>query len=795
MTSCVGLDINGFHDKALEASDSKSKQKPERICGGVAAVVASHEPDPLVVGPEAHWSTGAKTSVARILDAPDDSGNSEFLTALFARLGNMRDVGVLAISDTGPENSEGSESAQEIYLRTLRKAGIRKRQLVWRPVLAVLNAIDSKNFPEQARNVWVLSHHRKGIAFQHLQLISCKEGGREPGTNRCRKCPESGPCYNGEGILLPARAAPGKLHSSELGLEHIQESLFRLFLEHNDAQLRDRAEFCDSLKVKAAELVVGIKSADQPVLMQKGRWLPWKCPSKAQLSTLLSQGKGDFPELEKNCSHILFETPATGVVREHLHLRLQAAYPDYEIIMLSEDSVVSGALLATKRLEDGIPTHLDSLPPIQTIADSNSSEEEGKRVEVDLVTKKWVLPNEEYRSENPMAFKAQQGQRAIVIYLRKTGVGDDQPRKEEITITDSSAKDEEGVQFYVQQAPLTGRAKLILSSKVFPGGFKTLNWDKLAKADGSWQDILSGKSLHSKPLDAIVLEASMDLWHGYKGKGLLFQQVDEMAAHPEMAPDFSWRELANQLSLRQDGKYPISSRGEFPEELPSSYAVKIDQLLEFAVQDVKKRGSKAPSLRFATWTGWRCPEEIRRFLCERIQSGKRFAPLFQGAGRTMHEPEEYRVVLQHLCSLPEPEWKRDQLACAAYILSRTVEESKSAQHAVLPYVDSLAQDIIAKKLAWERQNQEYTSTFIYIPFFMVGLLRLRAIRPGILLADRDESAERILTPLKQVYEDVKRKAQHEDRLAKYVKPLKDSVEALQKDVPLSQLLKVLDEAT
>ena len=109
----------------------------------------------------------------------------------------------------------------------------------------------------------------------------------------------------------------------------------------------------------------------------------------------------------------------------------------------------------------------------------------------------------------------------------------------------------------------------------------------------------------------------------------------------------------------------------------------------------------------------------------------------------------------------------------AFLISRTDDALPLLER---PDVEYLAEIV---RTGLEREcGRHYTSTFIYLPILLVGLLRWRMVEPWALVAGRDPAADRMAEPLDAIIRDVTRRTGRDPRLVRYVELLKASREAL-----------------
>jgi len=151
---------------------------------------------------------------------------------------------------------------------------------------------------------------------------------------------------------------------------------------------------------------------------------------------------------------IIFETLTHGTVRQQLLELLTASLP-FTPIALPEDIVVHGALEAARRYSEGEPIYFDYLPQISTIVLGQETAQN-----YDLIEANETLPaGRVYRSPKPAKLAISSGSSEFLVHLRK-GL-EEWPREAKVE-PGTTTTSEVPVSLNVEQAPLTGRARLFI---------------------------------------------------------------------------------------------------------------------------------------------------------------------------------------------------------------------------------------------------------------------------------------------------------------------------------------------
>jgi hypothetical protein len=399
MKRLVGFDLNGWRDQAMrnwieKPGEGETFNEGTLISAGIGGIVVTLgdgvREGELVGGAQARlaphgrgggWggigTDARRERVSDLLSDPDK--NRRALGAALSGLARESAVGVMAISDTGAD----TERAQEALLDAMRQARAQRRLLVWRPVLAVLASLDLEVM-QTVTTVGIVSHDYAGFATQKLLI---RRGA----------------------ITAPERREAGKIHLCDLGLSGLRAraaaSLQGALPPGIGAEHLMQSE-------TLIRLALGEPTRSEPVRRSGESWHIINPPKELVLDRFVPMPT-IFDHLA-DCDLILFETPTTGAVRSALATMWVNIF-GCPIRTLSNDAVACGALIAAKRLSEGVPVYFDFLPQISTIIQGR----DGART-FNLIPEDETLPaGMVYRSREPARFGLQPMQDSISVYLRK----------------------------------------------------------------------------------------------------------------------------------------------------------------------------------------------------------------------------------------------------------------------------------------------------------------------------------------------------------------------------------------
>jgi len=736
MKRLVGFDLNGWNDASARNWTEKpgedtvwdQKQIIRGGIGGVIVAITDHQKgEPYVGGMQAlraphgrgpGWGAigqvNKRISVTDLLCKPA-TYQAEIASALGAMADARKAFAVLAIPDT----LGTGEDYQDALLNAMRQLRPRRSLLVWRPVLAVLAALD-QGLLENTDRVCVIGHCGSGFTTQTLKIR--------------------------QGIArAPERKKTGCEYRSSLGLNELLGDARKAL------KARSHVRKCSayiSLSPNAWNLALGYPARADPIRHDNGQWelITPPEPSLIDLDRLPTELSGDLD----GCDRVLLETPLVGTRRGALRDGL-AQLIGRSVDVLGPEDIANGALEAARRLAENLPVYFDFLPQISTIVQEGTH-----AANYDLIPHNALLPaGSIYRSEKPARLGLQAGSGEIKVHLLKEGTST--PRRAVVSVS-VPPSGQVPVALHVEQAPASGSAKLTLESEAFSGPL-VVNWDNAEEINMPWKALIDSLKPHMPTIpNRLILPCGMESWVDRARRPGLHSLLDQT-----LPPD--WETLANKLANRPYGFYGISSDGDLPSDL-SKEAVglleKATRLAELHVRgrlDGTNKSTENHSLRFLTWLFPKCPDWVVQPMLDAleaeigqhvfVQKHQNRTLMLQGLGRIAREPKDQRRIFDHLLGLPLLKWKKDQMACAAFLLSRT----DSAPKLITPNEVEYIGDVVDHKLH-EAIGQDFTSKYSYGPFLLVGLLRRRLVDPWALVAGRDPLADQLLRTTQGLVDDL-----------------------------------------
>ena len=626
----------------------------------------------------------------------------------------------IASIDEGPD---GSEMAQEHLLGALSAGKYRNGLLVWRPVLAVLYAIEHGLVAEGQR-VGVVCHDRRGLAVQHLLI----RGAR--------------------GVLAPERREAATHTQGSIGYENLVHAARMAAI--GQAGLTSRTAH-RAIARSVGKMALGLTCPPEMVRVQNGDW------ELLDLSGYQAADKvTEFNEVLdlQGCDVVILETLTEGALKDRIAASIGSSSP-VSVSVLPAPAVAQGALLAAHRAGNGAPIFFDFLPRLSTIvygADGAAN--------FDLIRPEETLEaGRTYRSPNPAMLAIPAGQENVSVYLRKEA--SPPPRKATIAIG-TPLREQAAVSLWVEQKPAAGRARILMEAPILGRSF-TVDWDDAQEDARSWDEIIESQQHHVSIPQRLVLPCGMPAWEDTaRADGLLsLLQSEPFRINPD------WETLAAKLSQRPFGQYCISSDGDLPAEIGREEIERLDILTDKALDVTRRRlagetgaGTEDnAALKFLTWQFRRCPTDVVKWLTECIETRGRAHPfvrhqmswvlVYQGLGRILRDEEAVEHVVEMLLSSDVENWVWNrQSACMAFLLSRS---DMAPMLLSREDVDRLAN----RTLADFRRNigEEYTM-FNYAPFLLAGLLRWRLKDPTALVSGIDPLAEDFLAIIEKVEVDL-----------------------------------------
>lgn len=771
----VGFDLNGWSDRAFKSwrrlpGEDDEVEGAFELSGGVGGVTVRMEGGPrevaLIGGVQAllapqgrggGWGDVGRADrrVAGLAAVSDPAGHTEELAATMAALGAGADFSIAAIDDTDALD----DATREAWLKAFRKGGIRG-ELVWRPVLAAIYAIE-QGLLDEAENVLVVSHHTNGLVSQKLRIR---------GTNP----------------RAPERRQTGRLHRCALGYGPISDIATERYLDRLDGNWHPE---------EIAQLSVGVRTAlgldvpDQLIRAWNGGWL--QAPGASAPPTLPDRLPDDLAHELSQADFVLLETLASGELRQALR-RLVAGATKAPCPDLPPGAVASGALTAGQRMSQGLPAYYDFLPSIATIvwgADGPANFE--------LIPSDEVLPaGRPYRSLHPAQLGLRAGQEMVELYIRKQTHA--RARRAEVEMPGPIAEKSQ-VSLFVEQKPAAGSARLTLESRAF-GAPISVDWDQAEDDPRPWADIIDSLQtpLPSVP-QRLVIPSTLALWDDTLGDGL--SSLLRLNANLRQ-PD--WETLKAFLNRKHNRAQPISSDGELPPGVPDPAIEDLTDLCARAEEHVLARArgdvreNDNSSLSFLTWTFRRCPEVISNELLFALKAGRGAHPFYyhpsslvlicQGLGRTL-DGSKAAEVFETLLHPPIGTWQsRTEIACLAFLLSRT---DGAPLHLDRDQVETIAD--LAIRVLQDVFQRNTPNNLRYPPFLFAGLLRWRLKEPRSLVTGTDPVADAMNKALESIQRPMASLVRQHPHLARFAQVLHDVKLELAGESSNSNLL--LDLAT
>lgn len=714
--SVVCVKHGGNYGSVISIGDSiKSKS---RFVGGIQAEMA---PQGLGRG----WKTKIDVELERfrLVDLlKNPSQNSEKIAAAISSMADASGATmVLAIQDCDTTD----ESKQDDLLSCLRRLRPSKRLLVWRSVLAVLSIVpEHMNDPttwKEGQEIGVVGHDSAGFVVQSLTLRRKK-------------------------FFAPERKQTGLLFDSKLGLKTLLETASKELLKCcADNSLGEQELLTSKLPVS---LALGIPCKTVPLRAPNGDWKIICPPATMQIDSF--EFPSEIASALKNCDTIIFESPTQGEIRETIVNKLRQVLIK-DIIELSPCAVARGALVAARRLASSEPIYYDFLPQLSTIVLKKFTAKN-----FDLIPPETLLPaGKRYRSEQPARLMLAAGAQEIKIHLKKQDA--EKPRLAIVSLS-SIPRTNVPTELYVEQIPASGRAIITLDFGDFCRK-ATVNWDRAEKLDKDWEDLIEELMPQPTIPRRLILQCSSENWmKPWRGTPGLKKLLENELAKPN--PD--WSALAAKLSSRPSGYYPLSSDGEFPEDLPNCARSLLERAIEKAECNVARQiegsgAQKNDALKFLTWSFQKCPEWIASECLRALKLGRinrrhglvydyrSRTLLLQGIGRVARSREVQREAFDYLLAIPKRKWKKNEMACAAFMLSRTDSAPELLKRNEAYYIA----DVACLKVL-EAVGRRFTSKYSYGPFLLVGILRWRLNDARALVAGFDPVADKLLSATQEL---------------------------------------------
>jgi hypothetical protein len=745
-----GFDVNGWRDGV--ARNWVARPGDEEELGVLRIVEGAVLPDVVRVGDskDERWIGGAQADLAPhgrgggwgkfgVADRRlavrtlihEDNAPPMMLAAAFAGLAQGASHSVAAIEDT----DQTTERIQERLFAALTAARAGKSLLVWRSVLAVIQAIDVGKLQGADRDgalIGIIGHVGAGFSVQTLRIRAESKGLDQH--------------------LAPERRQVGKLVRCPLGYQGLIDAASTQIMALAPDSRAEHFRTARSIGL----LAFGQSTRPEPLRRANGDWDILVPPNALALPS--AKLPDALVASLQSCDVVLFESLTEGTVRHALTGLMQDALP-MPFVALPATAVAKGAVIAAERHAAGQTVYFDFLPRIATIVQGAAG-----ALNYDLIDEFETLPaGRLYRSPKPARLALMAGQDRFQVYLRKET--HTMPRRVLVEVGTQSQQ-AAPVDLWVEQVPAAGRAKILMHAPTLSRQF-TVDWDAAEVLDSTWEDLLADLATPPPTIPKrLVLHCGIFAWDDSpRGPGLItLLRQNVRKAKPD------WDELASKLSARPHGHYCISSDGQVPPDAPVEAVEQLDDLTQRAVflaqrmADGAMASDTAP-LRFLTWQFRRCPREVASLLLHAWEARSRgrthpFATspqawimIRQGLGRIVRGSEQEEAALMSLLRTPANAWAwREETAAAAFLLSRSDDCPAMLERAE---VDRLGARVIAE--FDENHGTEYTR-FNYAPFLLVGLLRWRMKSARALVAGHDPLADAFVQVVERAADDMARRA-------------------------------------
>ncbi len=772
MRRIVGLDINGWHDFTVhdakqDSDDEAAICRPAHIVidGGTGTVVvALHDPDAqdvalnFIGGPQAAHSPigrgngwgkiGApkrRISVRSLLEALLASHDSKECAAQWQATALALTMQADEIVTIVPDRAELDETRQEFLLNALRRRGVSIR-LLWHPVATLLAALEQNLIPppHDGMRIACIDHSDNGYALQVLTLRALEDH---------------------PGLFAPERAETGNVvrtDPDDFGLQALFTQAEAAVHAANPLAEFDRQ---GPSRMAWERLLADAPPAEEEIIrLDNGLWV-----SLAPPQSDIDDVQLGLPPIElADAAIVLLTTPVGAGLREPIRKAVATAAGGTPVLLMPREAAATGALLAGRRIERGIPHYLDRLEQVSLVA-----LEGGEVVLIDLVPANAVVAaNREYVSAPITGLGWPSGARNVTFYLRKGTEFRKWTTADVFPPTRTQA-----VEVRLRQMPAQGRAAVFVTSNdwdVLRSRPVFLDWSTLEHDPRSFEEIAA--ELKPKPIvpERVTGFAHVDRWLG----------TDRI---PAFGPFISKFELRDSAKLREflSRQVPIDVGGngagftparlldfdgEPPEEIDAELIEALDRALALVTSTcLSAVSSRRPLpdnslLLAATWAFGRCPlglqDEILKaahahldarehvFLENRSAS----TVILHGLGRIIKEERRLERAIDLL--LRHHPSKGNVPAAVAALLSRPI-----ATPAVLTEERVVKTTKFVVALLIElRESQKFGTVLNYALQIVGGILRCRQQHPYALLLGTSREADAIHKQLASLKPFLERRA-------------------------------------
>lgn len=733
----IGLDINGWHDRAVRNwrldRDGLEQAVPEGhlIDGGAVSRVVRVGDEVLtaVGGPRAQlamhgrgagWGDFGDEDRRVLIRRSDDP---MAWGACMQELGREARIAVLAI----PDLPHMTEEAREKRLEAMQALRARRTMLVWSSVALALQQCQQMTV-EDGQKLGIIEIDTNGLRLQTLDIVER------------------------DALLTPRRRSGGYLVETSLGLaERERICLEKVSADANDPRVARALGLAD-LPTLLAMSAPGATNSEL-IRLENGDWVE---------AVGRAPGIQDAPNLGAffdAADHILLHGPCQPELLDAIRALLQRA-SSKKIDVAHPSAVAYGAFLVAMRVRQGLPPWYDYLPDVETIVQDREEAESLSLVGEDEAAE----AGKTWRSRKPITLRWPAGSISMKVWLKKDD--DPDPRMSPATVPAAPERDEK-VQLYLEQQPAQGRAKLRITSETWPFLQERpaiVDWDAGERdPDGrDWETIISDFKVRPPVIpERVILPAHTDLWYPEQGDGLAgaLRAFDGKNYTPVYKALSARRRVYLDQPNHPDHDrvfYAVDSDGGRPSGVKDEdWDLLLEIISQAEVDFTTSNAKNNHALGVLSWSFRLCPATVWPIVV-RVLRKDGGPPSFPGwrimypqaLGRTAADRDAFTAAIDYLNSLGV-DWTKDQQACAAFLLSRNDEIFEILDPATIDRWARVAQASLKQGLRKGFGNNQH-----YLPILIAGLLRWRFREPNAFAPIHDTKGE--------VFADLLERAIHRD---------------------------------
>lgn len=775
MRRIYGLDLNGWHDIAVHDVRPDDGEADEIatgdsrgvfiIDGGVGGLVvdapgtsSANEPARFIGGPQAALSVigrgpgwgpiGATDRRAAVRTILTDLTTPGLAPAVFQRrAAQLQSVAEALTAQaheivvTVPDLPGFDDDAQERLLSALKRRRVQVR-LLWRPVALVLAALEHGRLKgvQPNQSVAIIHHTEAGFDVQRLVL---------------RALP------NHPGLLAPQRGGPGwQIAGPDIGLSRWEAAA--------DEAVRRANRSVEFHRHDASRLPYHLLIDDDPphgveiVRSSNSTWSALAIPSRADIA--LPSARLTLDGLEAD--HVLVSTVLAAPFRDQIAAAVAAHLRRPVDVMASTDAA-TGALVAGRRIERGIPHYLDTLEQVSLIVLLDGDVVLRDLVPADAV----VAANREYVSAPITELAWPAGARQMDFYLKKGGTF----RRWHTTDTPAPSEPK-GVEVQLRQMPAQGRAQVSITSRDWSELQRRpirLDWSTLELEPRTFDEIAAALKPRPTVPDRVTGFTHIDRWRG-TGRIPPFEPlIVKLAADPVLRAADLLKELGRVLPVEAKDPSTASSRfmrasvvdydGHPPGGVSDAALSALDRMLDRIAEEVRSRLSRRipfadnDLVRAATWAFGRCPEPLQDellFAAAASLDGRAhplLAPrasdrvIIHGIGRTFTKAERIARAIDLFVA---HQGRPNVTAALAALLTRPKATPQVLDDARTRRVALMA----IATLEELKRELNFRLGLKYALQMVGGVLRTRELRPNALVVASSPEAAKLLAVLTRIEE-------------------------------------------